>query len=112
MAKTKLTDAEAKGILLKWPRRTKHLWPPPTGKGYWIRAQPKDGKHPGPRIFTPGADLFSTQPDALWVHFGKIESCDIVAVEVCGHNQNLNDKLSRYIPASHSIVLECSLKWL
>jgi hypothetical protein len=112
-----LTDAEGKKILREWPRRTKKLWPPPAGKGYWIRAQPKDGKQPGPRIFTPGAKLFSTQPDALWVHFDKIESCDIVAVEVCGTNarlnaQNLNDKRSRYIPASHSIVLDCSLKWL
>jgi hypothetical protein len=112
MAKKRLSDGEAKTILLSWPRRTKRLWPPPGGKGYWIRAQPKDGKYPGPRIFTPGANLFSTQPDALWVHFQRIYSCDLVAVEVCGTVQNLNDKRSRYIPASHSIVLECSHNWL
>lgn len=38
MAKKHLTDAEAKTILVGWPRLTEKLWPPPTGKGYWIRA--------------------------------------------------------------------------
>jgi hypothetical protein len=112
MAKKRLTDGEAKVILCRWPRRTKTLWPAPGGKGYWIRAQPKDGNEAGPRLFSPGADLFATQPDALWVHFNKIESCDIVSVEVCGTAQNLNDKRARYFPSSHSIVLECSRKWL
>jgi hypothetical protein len=39
-------------------------------------------------------------------------SCDVVVVEVCGTVQNLNDKRSRYIPASHSVVLNCSMAWL
>lgn len=111
MNKEKLSDAEAKAVLLKWPTRTK-LWPPPGGRGFWIRGQPKDGNCVGPRISSPGAKLFGTQPDGLWVHFTGETSCDVVAVEVCGTIQNLNDKRSRYIPASHSLVLKCAAAWL
>jgi hypothetical protein len=46
------------------------------------------------------------------VHFSNDDYCDIVAVEVCGTAQNLNDKRSRYIPASHSLLLKCLEKWL
>lgn len=111
MAKRKLSDGEAKAILLTWPARTKSVWPSPSGKGYWLRAQPQASKIPGPRLRSPGAKLFATQPDGLWVYFSSAH-CDIVAVEVCGTIQNLNDKRSRYFPASHSTVLECSQKWL
>jgi hypothetical protein len=48
----------------------------------------------------------------LWVHFNNARSCDVVAVEVCGTIQNLNDKRSRYIPASHSLLLSCGVAWL
>lgn len=110
MSKQKLTDREAKKLLLQWPTRTR-LWPPPGGVGFWVRGQPKDGKHPGPRLLSPGAKLFGTQPDGLWVHFNSGRSCDVVAVEVCGTIQNLNDKRSRYIPASHSLILWSSASW-
>lgn len=56
--------------------------------------------------------MFRTQPDGLWVYFIDFRSCDAVVVEVCGTVQNLNDKRSRYIPASHSLVLTCSPYWL
>lgn len=114
MAKRKLTDTEAKRILRRWPRRTKSLWPAPGNKGYWLRAQPRDrkGTVKCPTLSSPGAILFKTQPDGLWVHFNDIEFCDIVVIEVCGTIQNLNDKRSRYIPASHSMVLRCGLDWL
>jgi hypothetical protein len=56
--------------------------------------------------------MFRTQPDGLWVYFHDWRSCDVVIVEVCGTAQNLNDKRSRYIPASHSLVLTCSPDWL
>jgi hypothetical protein len=55
--------------------------------------------------------LFTTQPDGLGAHFNEGKSCDVVAVEVCGTIQNLNDKRSRYIPASHSLILSCSAAW-
>ena len=111
MSSEKLCDKEAKDLLLRWPRRTK-LWPPPEGRGFWIRGQPKDGQQPGPRLSSPGAYLFTTQPDGLWVHFKSPESCDVVVVEICGTIQNLNDKRSRYIPASHSLILTCTSAWL
>lgn len=111
-AKGKLRDREAKKILLKWPRRTIDLWPAPGGKGFWLRGQPKDGKAMGPRLASPGAKLFTTQPDGLWVHFGGTESCDVVVVEVCGTAQNLNDKRSRYFPSNHSLLLQCTKRWL
>ena len=112
MASKKLKDSEAKRILLKWPMRTKRLWPVPGSEGFWIRGQPKDTKAPGPTISSPGAVLFKTQPDGLWAYFGNTESCDVVAIEVCGSIQNLNDKRSRYMPASNSLVLNARLAWL
>jgi hypothetical protein len=111
MSNQKLSDSEAKEILLNWPTRTK-LWPPPKGHGFWIRGQPRDLTRPGPCLSSPGAKLFGTQPDGLWAHFNGAMSCDVVAVEVCGTIQNLNDKRSRYIPASHSLVLKCRSAWL
>jgi hypothetical protein len=111
MPTNKLSDGEAKTILLGWPGRTK-IWPPPGGSGFWIRAQPKFRVKAGPTLSAPGASLFHTQPDGMWVHFRNDESCDVVVVEVCGTAQNLNDKRSRYIPASHSVVVRCSLSWL
>ncbi|MFA7346504.1 MAG: hypothetical protein WCZ86_01970 [Desulfurivibrionaceae bacterium] len=113
MAGRKLRDREAKDILLGWPTRTKKLWPPPGGKGYWIQGQPKKARNmPGPCLSAPGAALFKTQPDGLWVHFQGQTSCDVVVVEVCGTIQNLNDKRSRYVPSSHSLVLSCKKEWL
>lgn len=107
----KLSDAEAKAVLLKWPMRTTELWPPPGGKGAWIRAQPAGGASAGPRIYAPGSDLFATQPDGMWVHFNGTTSCDVVAIEVCGSIQNLNDKRSRYMPSTHSLVLRVGVGW-
>lgn len=111
MSNTNLSDTEAKARLLGWPGRTR-VWPPPEGVGFWLRAQPTGGGSKGPRISSPGARLFHTQPDGLWVYFSSRESCDLVAIEVCGSVQNLNDKRSRYIPASHSLVLNCGREWL
>ena len=111
MSSPKLTDAAAKAILLKWPRRSNSLWPAPSIGGFWLRAQPKDGSATGPRICSPGAKLFTTQPDGLWACFAKRQFCDLVVIEVCGSIQNLNDKRSRYIPSSHSLVLSCSAAW-
>ena len=111
MATAKLSDAQAKAILLDWPTRT-NIWPAPGGTGYWLQAQPRSGTRPGPRLSSPGATLFRTQPDGLWVFFHTFQSCDVVAVEVCGTAQNLNDKRSRYIPSSHSLVLSATVGWL
>jgi hypothetical protein len=99
-------------ILLSWPKRSADLWPPPSGSGFWLQGQPRDEVEPGPTLSAPGATMFRTQPDGMWVYFHDWRSCDVVVVEVCGTVQNLNDKRSRYIPASHSLVLTCSPEWL
>jgi len=114
MAKAKLTDSEAKKILLRWPGRTKTLWSTPAGSGFWLRAQPNTGSavKTSPRIRVPGSKLFATQPDAMWVFLHGSDFADVVCVEVCGTASNLNDKRSRYSAAVRSLVLQCPLKWL
>ncbi len=111
MAKQRLSDGEAKNILGRWPNKTRGMWQTPDNSSFWLRAQPSQGGVPGPKLSSPGARLFRTQPDALWLLLQK-EFCDAIAVEVCGTVQNLNDKRSRYIPANHSVVSRCSSAWL
>ena len=109
----KLSDKKAKQILLGWPTCTKRIWPISSHRGCWIRGQPVDGEDTGPKLVTPGSKLFSTQPDGLYLSFGgDAQYCDVVAIEVCGTVQNLNDKRSRYFPSSHSMVLQVKLEWL
>lgn len=114
MADSKLRDRDAKDLLLKWPTRTKKLWSTPNNQGYWIQAQPKPygENYATPTIRVPGASLFTTQPDGLWVYIKDDEFADIVAIEVCGSSQNLNDKRSRYSAAVRSLVLHCPHAWL
>lgn len=108
-----LNDKNAKRTLHKWPTCTKLFWPSSSRSGWWIRGQPVDGENTGPKLVTPGSKLFSTQPDGLYLSFGSGATyCDVVAIEVCGTVQNLNDKRSRYFPSSHSMVLQAKLGWL
>jgi hypothetical protein len=108
----KLSDAEAKAILKLWPESTGELWRAPQGDGRWLRAQPATSGPTAPRISSPGAKLFKTQPDGLFVYFNDTESCDLVCIEACGSSQNLNDKRSRYMPSIGSLVLSAKAKWL
>jgi hypothetical protein len=55
--------------------------------------------------------MFSTQPDGLWAHFSGLDYCDVVVIEVCGTTTNLNDKRSRYMPSTSSLLLEVSAGW-
>lgn len=114
VASKKLTDGQAKDILRRWPRRGDKLWASPTGSGFWMRAQPRDlgEAGPTPTIRLPGATLFKTQPDGMWVFVDSAHFADVVCIEVCGTNQNLNDKRSRYSAAVRSLVLHLPLKWL
>lgn len=114
----KLSDSEAKTLLLEWPSHSgdvvrSDVWPTPHGRGAWLRAQPPDSaSRPGPRFRSPGAKLFSTQPDGLWVWFGPTAAfADILAIEVCGTAQNLNDKRSRYGPTTSSLLLQTPKRW-
>jgi hypothetical protein len=112
MTKPKLTDGQAKKILLGWPRRANSLWKPPMDGGYWMRAQPKDGSAPAPIIRAPGSSSFSTQPDGMWMCLCAKKYCDVVAIEVCGTIQNLNDKRSRYLATNSSLLVCCQIGWL
>jgi hypothetical protein len=111
MNNEKLSDAEGKEILRKWPEKT-NAWGNSDTK--FIRAQPKSNQKsaPGPRIISPGLVLFKTQPDGMYVKFNNLEYCDLICIEICGTISNLNDKRSRYILSSRSLILECSKKWL
>ncbi len=116
---SKLSDREGKDLLLEWPGHSgdvvrSDVWPTPHGTGAWLRAQPPESRgRPGPRLRTPGGELFSTQPDGLWVWFGAGASfVDVLAVEICGTVQNLNDKRSRYGPTTTSLLLKTPRRWL
>lgn len=110
------TDAQAKAILRDrryWPARTQQ-WGVATNREFWIRSRPSDivnDKRPLPRLSLPGAELFSTQPDGMWVYFRGTTCADVLAVEVCGSMQNLNDKRSRYISTGTGLMLVVPAKW-
>jgi len=107
-----LSDSAAKRVLRRWPTRTRRLWTP-DAPGWWLRAQPVDGQTTCPRFRAPGARLFKTQPDGLWLFLQPDDGyADAIVVEVCQSIQNLNDKRSRYMPATHSLIVECPRTWL
>jgi len=111
---TKLADKQAKKILLDhWPNATNTLWFPFSAGGYWLRAQPVDGQTKVPRISSVGSAAFHTQPDGLWVYLDPATPCaDAIAIEVGGSPQNLNDKRSRYMPATTARLVHCDHAWL
>lgn len=110
MANEKLSDAEAKEILRRWPRRIGALWPQPQG-GYWLRALPKNANATHPTLSAPGANQFKTQPDGMYLYL-RDDYADAVCIEVCGTIQNLNDKRSRYMPSCQSLVVRSPKDWL
>ena len=115
MSNTKLTDKQGKNILRSWPTRSRKLWPTPKDTLYWIRAHPKqlDSNIPCPSLAPPSADKFHTHPDGMWIYFDpNLKYVDIMAVEVCGSQQNFYDKRSRNYPIASSVMLYCSLKWI
>lgn len=113
----KLTDSEAKTIL-----RNSKFWPTCTSKWgvakngeNWIRCRPGNAvtdRKPLPILRSPGAKRFKTQPDGMWAYFRSSEFVDILAVEVCGSIQNLNDKRSRYVSFGTSLLVEVPARWL
>lgn len=106
-----MTDSQGKAILRNWNPRTR-IWPPPDGKGWWLRARPNGIGQVGPKLRAPGANLFSVQPDGLYLFLGHAEYADAVCIEVCGSITNLNDKRSRYVPSSHSLLVDIPRRWL
>ncbi len=116
-----LRDQQGKDRLRNnWPANTR-AWAG-DGKEWWLRAQPKDSSSAptAPRLMAPGTNVFSTQPDGLWITFGIVrgdltslaEYVDCVAIEVSRSGPNLADKRSRYAAATSSLVVDLPLKWL
>jgi hypothetical protein len=114
MAKSKLSDGEAKDILREWPTRTKKLWHTSTDSEYWLQALPKPmvSAATSPRLHLPATTLFATQPDGMWVYLKPPDYVNVIAVEVCGTSQNLNDKRSRYFPSGSALLVTCPKRWL
>lgn len=113
MSQDNLGDGEGKDLLKEWPERPTKLFRNSKSVGFWLRAQPPDALTTGPTLVTPGATVFKTQPDGLWLWFGDYAFVDVIAVEVCrGRGQNLNDKRSRYMPTNHALLADCKSSWL
>jgi hypothetical protein len=111
----KYSDAEGKEILRNvdfWPMRTQH-WGVACATEYWIRCRPNDknDERAYPTLSLPGANLFKTQPDGMWVYFRALRCADVLAIEVCGSMQNLNDKRSRYLSTGTGLVLIVPTDW-
>jgi hypothetical protein len=107
-----MIDSEAKEILRDvWHEHTT-LWNTGDMEAYWVRARPTDKKTGHPFLHTPGSTLYTTEPDGLWLYLDRKFYADAICVEHCGTIPNLYDKRSRYIPASHSVMVTCPADWL
>ncbi len=47
----------------------------------------------------------------MWAFFRGLTCVDVIAIEVCGTMQNLNDKRSRYISTGAGLVLVVPAAW-
>jgi len=110
------TDSQAKAVLRNtkyWPTRTRR-WGVASNTEYWIRCRPGDtakARNPLPRLSLPGACLFTTQPDGMWVYFRGTTCADVLAIEVCNSMQNLNDKRSRFLSTGSGLMLAVPTSW-
>lgn len=109
----KLSDADAKNIMRKWPNTTTSLFGG-TDDRPWLRAQPKNANHRAttPFLLTAGNEALKTQPDGMFVRpVNDFRSLDVICFEVCSSLQNLQDKRSRYAPSNASLVIETRADW-
>lgn len=114
-----MKDKEAKAILGGWTARSM-TWEPEGTRGYWIRARPRTNNAEGPRMpylcQTATTEQLTTQPDGLYVRLegvgGGSPFADIMAIEVSGSRQNLNDKRARYSANGGARRLFVPFAWL
>jgi hypothetical protein len=104
------TDAQAKEDLRKWPIVSQKLF----GPEIWLRNLPFPLPHePGlpslPYLYRVG-DRSKTYPDGLYARFGA-GYADVIAIEHCGTQQNLNDKRSRYAASRAVNILALPKEW-
>lgn len=108
-----LTDADATKAMASWPESTNDLLGG-SDKQTWIKARPKKNKHAtAPCLRNAGTTALATRPDGMWIHIlPNIDAADVFCVEVCGSLQNLQDKRSRFVPATSALVMDCRAAWL
>ncbi|MBK7033766.1 MAG: hypothetical protein IPH49_10985 [Ignavibacteria bacterium] len=106
----KLTDADAKFALRKWPIVARSLF----GNKPWIRLLPfpvnnVSGLPTMPYLFRMG-DTAKTCPDGLYASFGE-QYVDVIAIEHCNSEQNLSDKRARYAISKRVNFLALPEEW-
>ena len=104
------TDAQAKEDIRKWPIVAHRLFGPEP----WLRILPfplgHEQGHPAlPYLYRTG-DRSKTYPDGLYARF-RSGCADVIAVEHCGTQQNLNDKRSRYAASQSVNFLALPEEW-
>jgi len=113
-ANEKLSDADAKTLLRdEWPVATQ-IFSRVQVDYHWLRAQPIASKETGsPRVYSVGQGMWSSQPDGMYIHTDSdLNYLDIIVIEVCGSQQNYQDKRSRYVPSTNSYVVSLTKRWL
>ena len=107
-----MNDSQAKKLIRNiWPERTQ-TWNSHGMHGYWIRGRVGSKERGNPVILPPGLTKGTTQPDAIWIYLYPDQYADVICFEHCNKKQNLYDKRSRYIPASHSLLIKLPINWL
>ncbi len=56
--------------------------------------------------------MFKTRPDGMWVYLADPTYADILCIEACGSQQNLEQKRAKYAALGQSRLLRCPLEWL
>lgn len=107
----RLSVAQTNQALLAWPLRTRR-WPIPGYKGFWIRARPIGNGAVQPYLHPPGAQANATEPDGLYLFLHEGFFVDVLAIEVCGTQQNFFDKRARYQPGAGNTVCLIPQAWL
>jgi hypothetical protein len=97
-----------------WPNRPTS-WP---GGKRWLRGRPgAEGETRLPSLNRAVTGAVS-EPDGLWIGFVNRPqdelpvAVDLFAIEICGTDQNLYDKRSRFLPATSSLTLRVQKSWL
>ncbi len=99
-----------------WPNATRHWSSNEAPRRLWVRAQPPPGGVRAPRLISLGSNLFSVQPDGLWVALGpsgeRATFADCIVIESCNTSQNLHDKRARYSARTLATVVDLRRAWL
>ncbi len=112
MAKTKLTDPEAKAILRKWPTRTNAVWKPLEEWASGFKGNQRQGKEAAPS-FHHQAQNYS-RPSPMECGYFSTKHSHVILLQLslaapCRISTIRDPDTSH---PSHSLVVNCGLKWL